>query len=56
MGTTERGESNLSLSNLVKVSQGLGITLSQLLSGIDESGSEPTKRPVAAEDETTRKR
>jgi hypothetical protein len=29
MGTIERGESNLSFSNLSKVAQGLGITLSQ---------------------------
>ncbi|PWT99837.1 MAG: transcriptional regulator [Terriglobia bacterium] len=36
MGTIERGESNLSFSNLVKVSQGLGITLSQLLSGLEK--------------------
>ena len=35
MGTVERGESNLSFSNLVKVSKALGITLSQLLSGIE---------------------
>jgi ribosome-binding protein aMBF1 (putative translation factor) len=55
MGTIERGESNLSFSNVVKVSQGLGITLSQLVSGIDESGSEPTKRPIAGEERTRRK-
>jgi transcriptional regulator with XRE-family HTH domain len=36
MGTIERGESNLSFSNLVKVSEGLGITLSELLSGLEK--------------------
>jgi len=36
MGTIERGESNLSFSNLFKISQGLGITLSQLLSGLEK--------------------
>jgi transcriptional regulator with XRE-family HTH domain len=36
MGTIERGESNLSFTNLVKVSEGLGITLSQLLSGLEK--------------------
>jgi transcriptional regulator with XRE-family HTH domain len=36
MGTIERGESNLSLSSLAKVAQGLGITLSQFLSGIEK--------------------
>jgi transcriptional regulator with XRE-family HTH domain len=36
MGTIERGESNLSFSNLVKISQGLGITLSELLSGLEK--------------------
>jgi transcriptional regulator with XRE-family HTH domain len=45
MGTIERGESNISFSNLVKVSQGLGITLSQLLSGLEKraaQGGKPT--------------
>ena len=36
MGTIERGESNLSFSNLVKISKSLGITLSQLLSGLEK--------------------
>jgi len=39
MGTIERGESNLSFSNLVKVSRGLGITLSRLLSGLEKRAS-----------------
>jgi len=36
MGTVERGESNLSFQNLVKVSAALEITLSQLLSGLEK--------------------
>jgi transcriptional regulator with XRE-family HTH domain len=36
MGTIERGESNLNFSNLVKISRSLGITLSQLLSGLEK--------------------
>jgi len=52
MGTIERGESNLSFSNLVKVSKALGITLSQLLSGLEKRAealakqSEPAGRPA----------
>lgn len=41
MGTIERGETNLSFSNLVKVSQGLGITLSALLSGLEKRAAQP---------------
>jgi transcriptional regulator with XRE-family HTH domain len=43
MGTIERGESNLSFSNLVKVSQGLGITLSELLSGLEKRAAHTPK-------------
>jgi hypothetical protein len=42
MGTIERGESNLSFSNLVRVSQGLGITLSELVSGIEKRAEAAT--------------
>jgi transcriptional regulator with XRE-family HTH domain len=53
MGTIERGESNLSFQNLVKVSKALGITLAKLLSGIErraegfgeQQSTQPTKRP-----------
>jgi len=41
MGTIERGETNLSFSNLVKVSRGLGITLSALLSGLEKRAVQP---------------
>jgi len=43
MGTIERGESNLSFSNRVKVSSGLGIAPSKLLSGLEKKAS---SRPV----------
>jgi transcriptional regulator with XRE-family HTH domain len=44
MGTVERGESNLSFSNLVKISAALGITLSQLLSGLEKRADAPGRR------------
>jgi transcriptional regulator with XRE-family HTH domain len=34
MGTVERGESNISFQNLVKVATALGLTLSQLVSSL----------------------
>ncbi len=37
MGTIERGETNLSFKNLVRISTALGITLSRLLSGVEKS-------------------
>ena len=45
MGTIERGETNLSFLNLVKVSEGLGITLSELLSGLEKRAAQPAHRP-----------
>jgi transcriptional regulator with XRE-family HTH domain len=45
MGTIERGESNLSFQNLVKVSTALGITLSQLLSGIEKRAEALARNP-----------
>jgi transcriptional regulator with XRE-family HTH domain len=36
MGAIERGERNLSFHNLVLISKALGITLSQLLSGLEK--------------------
>jgi transcriptional regulator with XRE-family HTH domain len=46
MGTIERGESNLSFQNLVKVAEGLGITLAQLFSGLERRAGQagPAKR------------
>lgn len=42
MGTIERGETNLSFKNLAKLSAALGITLSQLLSGVERKANELT--------------
>ena len=48
MGTIERGETNLSLLNLARVSSALGITLSQLLSGVEKTAKEAAKqKPVS---------
>ena len=41
MGTIERGETNLSFQNLAKISAALGITLSEMLRGV-ERGSRKT--------------
>jgi len=42
MGAVERGESNVSFTNLVLISRALGITLSQMLSGL-EKGADALK-------------
>ena len=59
MGTIERGESNLSFSNLLKVASTLGISLAVLLEGVDQ-GAEPGGRESAKGDDnlpsTTAKR
>jgi len=48
MGTVERGESNLSFSNLLKVASSLGISLAALLEGVDQNveprGRENTRK------------
>jgi transcriptional regulator with XRE-family HTH domain len=43
MGTIERGESNLSFTNIVKVSTALNITLSTLFSDIEGKALLPAK-------------
>ena len=53
MGTVERGESNLSFSNLLKVASALGISLAALLDGIDQS-AEPRGREDAGKKESSR--
>lgn len=45
MGTVERGESNLSFTNLAKISTALGITLSQLLSGLEKRADTLARKP-----------
>jgi len=49
MGAIERGERNLSFHNLVLISRALGITLSQLLSGLE-------KRAAALADKSGKRR
>ena len=39
MGAIERGERNLTLQTLLSVATGLGITLSQLLSGLERKAA-----------------
>jgi transcriptional regulator with XRE-family HTH domain len=48
MGAVERGESNVSFTNLIRISKALGITLSQLLSGLEKRAEALTK--VSAKD------
>jgi transcriptional regulator with XRE-family HTH domain len=36
LGAVERGESNVSFTNLVLIARALGITLAQLLSGLEK--------------------
>jgi hypothetical protein len=52
MGTVKRGESNLSFSNLVKVAGALGLTLSELLSGIEKRAGQSPKSSAQAGSET----
>jgi len=47
MGAVERGESNISFTNLVLIARALGITLAQLLSGVDKR-ADALRRPAEA--------
>jgi transcriptional regulator with XRE-family HTH domain len=44
MGTVERGESNLSFSNLAKIADALGLTLSETLSGVEKRAAQMESR------------
>jgi transcriptional regulator with XRE-family HTH domain len=46
MGAVERGERNLSFHNLVLISKALGITISQLLSGVEKSAEGLAPNPT----------
>ena len=49
MGGIERGERNLTVQTVLTISRGLGITMSELLSGIEkeiEGGKHPAKSKV----------
>ena len=48
MGAVERGESNVSFTNLVLIARALGISLSQLLSGLEQR-AEALKVPAKDE-------
>jgi hypothetical protein len=37
MGTVERGESNLSFSNVLKIASTLGVSLATLFEGVDQT-------------------
>jgi transcriptional regulator with XRE-family HTH domain len=50
MGTIERGESNLSFQNIVKVTEALGVSLSTLFAGLEgatqkRGGAQPAAPP-----------
>jgi transcriptional regulator with XRE-family HTH domain len=48
MGTIERGETNISFQNLARIASGLNVTLSRLLSGIEERAAKiSTDKPVS---------
>jgi hypothetical protein len=44
MGGVERGERNLTIQSVMTVARGLGISMSELLAGIEKL-VEPPKRP-----------
>ena len=48
MGTVERGESNLSFQNIVRVSVTLGMSLAQLFSGLEGRAKALAKREIAS--------
>jgi hypothetical protein len=45
MGSVERGERNLTLKSLVTISRCLGITVSDLLSGLEKKAGTPRTPP-----------
>lgn len=51
MGTVERGESNLSFSNIFKVASTLGISLSALFEGVDKDVVSSGRAHVRNEDD-----
>lgn len=46
MGTIERGESNLSFQNIVKVAETLGVSLSVLFADLERAAGETQGRGV----------
>ena len=48
IGQIERGEKNISFANLVKISGVLGVTMSELLAGIEDDTGAPSASAVSA--------
>ena len=46
MGTLERGEANVSLANLHKISKALRITISEMMKGVEKRADVMSKHPV----------
>ena len=46
MGTIERGESNLSFQNIVRVAKALNVTLSSLFAGLENRAADLTPEPL----------
>lgn len=46
MGTLERGEANVSLGNLHKISKALLITISEMMKGVEKRSEGMSKHPV----------
>jgi transcriptional regulator with XRE-family HTH domain len=44
MGTVERGESNISFSNLAKIAAALSMTVSEVVSGIEKHARRPGEK------------
>jgi len=55
MGTVERGESNLSFENILKVTTTLGVTLSALFADIEGKARTLTARSVRSKSSPTSK-
>jgi transcriptional regulator with XRE-family HTH domain len=54
MGAVERGESNVSFTNLVRIASALGLTLSQMLSGLEKRAG-GLRKPESASDQVQRR-
>lgn len=50
MGGIERGERNLTIQTVLTVAKGLGITMSELLSGIEKQAEPPPRHQAKGSD------
>jgi len=55
MGTIERGESNLSFQNILKVAINLGVSLSQLFQNLEQKATELDRQPGSSKRKATAK-